>query len=211
MPNSLAAMQGSIPGDSLRAVLDSVFADPMYEWREQIDPLRWLLYGWNTLVDWLSAFREGNPVLYQWFLLSLVAVLVLIVVHAAWTMARTFGTGRPPQDLPAPTAPVEPRDAAWYARQADRYAGQGLFVEAIQAAWHALILELDARGLVRYRPAKTPGEYTAEQTLAGPDRERLHELVVDLYRFVFGRETCTEREYHAWQSAAAGGWHAAST
>lgn len=203
--------QHSIPGDSLRVVLDSVFAGSAYDWREQIDPVRWLLYGWNALTDWLSALREGNPVLYQWFVFALVAVLVLIVVHAAWTLTRTFRTGQRVRHLPERVPAAEPRDAAWYARRADRYASEGRFPEAIQAAWHALLLELDTRGLVRYRPAKTPGEYAAERTLTQADRERLSGLVVDLYRFVFGREPCTEREYHAWRSLAAGGWHAAST
>jgi hypothetical protein len=160
MPDFTVA-QRAISGDSLRAVLDSVFAGSAYDWREQIDPVRWLWYGWNAL-------RERTP------------------------------------------AP-EPRDAAWYARQADRYAGERRFAEAIQAAWHALVLELDTRGLVRYRSAKTPGEYAGERTLTPADRERLSGLVVDLYRFVFGREPCTEREYHAWRSLAAGDWHAAST
>ena len=203
--------QHSIPGDSLRVVLDSVFAGSAYDWREQIDPLRWLLYGWNALTDWLSALRAGNPVLYQWFVFALVAVLVLIVVHAAWTLARTFRTGRLGRDLPERAPAVEPRDAAWYARRADRYAREGRFPEAIQAAWHGLLLELDTRGLVRYRPAKTAGEYAEERTLTQADRERLSGLVVDLYRFVFGREPCTEREYHAWRSLAGGDWHAAST
>jgi hypothetical protein len=203
--------QGSIPGDSLRVVLDSVFAGTAYDWREQIDPVWWLWYGWNALTDWLSALREGNPVLYQWFLFALVAALVLIVVHAAWTLARTLRPGQlvrdPRERAPAP----EPRDKSWYARQADWHADEGRFAEAIQAAWHALVLELDTRGLVRYRSAKTPGEYAGERTLPPADRERLSGLVVDLYRFVFGREPCTEREYNAWRSLAAGDWHAAST
>jgi hypothetical protein len=210
MPDFTVA-QRAISGDSLRAVLDSVFAGSAYDWREQIDPVRWLWYGWNALADWLSALREGNPVLYQWFLFALVAILVLIVVHAAWTLARTFRTGQLVRDSRERTPAPEPRDAAWYARQADRYAGERRFAEAIQAAWHALVLELDTRGLVRYRSAKTPGEYAGERTLTPADRERLSGLVVDLYRFVFGREPCTEREYHAWRSLAAGDWHAAST
>jgi hypothetical protein len=197
--------------DSLRVVLDSVFAGPAYDWREQIDPVRWLLYGWNALTSWLSAFREGNPVLYQWFLFALVAVLIFIVVHAAWTMASTFRTGLLVHDGPTRAPKPEVRDAAWYARRADRYASEGRFAEAIQAAWHALVLELHTGGVVRYRPAKTPGEYARERTLTQEDRARLSRLVVDLYRFVFGREPCTEREYHAWRALAAGDWHAAST
>ena len=203
--------QRAIPDDSLRVVLDSVFANSAYDWREQIDPVRWLWYGWNALTDWISALQAGNPVLYQWFLFSLVAALVLIVVHAAWTLARTLRTGQPQGDLGARAPAPEPRDAAWYSLRADRHASDGRFTEAIQAAWHALVLELDTRGLVRYRSAKTPGEYVEERTLTPADRERLSGLVVDLYRFVFGRESCTEREYHAWRSLAAGDWHAAST
>ena len=200
-----------VPRDSLRVVLDSVFAGPAYDWTPRVDPLQWLTRGWNLLTGWLDAFRDGSPVLYQWFLLGLVALLVAIIVHAGWTLLQTIRPrGRPVDHLDARPTPA-PHDAAWYRRYADQCATEGQYASAIQAGWHALVLDLDARGLVRYRVAKTPGEYPSEPALDQGDRDRLRRLVEDLYRFVFGRERCTEEEYLAWQSRAAGEWRAAST
>jgi len=203
--------QTPIPEDSLRAVLESVFAEPAYDWRQRVDPLRWLVAGWNALTDWLAAFRDGNPVLYQWFLLGLTALLLMIVIHVAWTLVRTFQPAHQPSGPQHPRLEAERRDAAWYERRAEDLAVTGQYVAAIQAAWHALVMDLDARGLVRYRRAKTPGEYTLEPGLESADRDRLRRLVDDLYRFVFGRERCSEAEYLAWRSLAAGDWRAASS
>ncbi len=200
-----------IPRDSLRAVLDSVFAGPAYDWTPRIDPLQWLARGWNLLTGWLAAFRDGNPVLYQWFLLGLVALLVAIIIHAGWTLMQTIRPRGRPVDYLATQPTPESHDAAWYRRYADQYAAEGQYAAAVQAGWHALVLDLDARGLVRYRQAKTPGEYPFESALDPDDRDRLRHLVEELYRFVFGRERCTREEYLAWQSRATGEWRAAST
>lgn len=203
--------QAAIPEDSLRVVLESVFAEPAYDWQQRVDPLRWLVVGWDMLTEWLAAFREGNPLLYQWFLLGLIAVLLVIVVHAGWTLVQTFRPAYRPSEHRALRSEGERRDAAWHRRRAERYAVAGEYAAATQAAWHALVLDLDARGLLRYRRAKTPAEYVLELGLDGEDRDRLRLLVDDLYRFVFGRERCSEAEYLAWQSRAAGEWHAAPT
>lgn len=193
----------------LRAVLDSVFADPAYAWRQEADPMRWLLVAWNALTGWLTSFREDNPVLYQWFLFGLIVVLVVIVVHASWTLVHTLRQKPARARGAAPAPRPAPKDARWYSRRAEEAAANGQFTRALQMGFHALILQLDRRGIVGYRAAKTPGEYVADSALGPVDRERLQKLVGELYRFVFGGEPCTAQDYEAWRALAAEAWHAA--
>ena len=183
--------------DSLRAVLDSVFAGPAYRWVERPEPLvqvrRWLA----GLTGWLTALRDDNPLAFRIILAALIVVLIAILVHAGWILVRTVRPAPPGAGLPV--SPTFRRDAAWYRGEAERLAAAGRFAEAMQADFLALILALDRASLVRFHPAKTPREYTREPSLPAPDRAELAELVGALYRYVFAREPCGPAEYRAWR------------
>lgn len=196
------------PSDSLRAVLDSVFAAPEYHWVDQRGPLLWLERYWLLLQDWLSHFREANPSLFFWVVWGLVAVLVLIFVHGGYVVWRTLEAAGAGGARDASLPPAEIRDAAWYSRDAERLARAGRFVEALQSAFLALLLDLDRRQLVRYHPSKTPREYTREAALAPAERERLGDLVTSLYGYSFAGLPCGPDQFQNWRELAAGVWHA---
>jgi hypothetical protein len=80
--------------------------------------------------------------------------------------------------------------------------------DALQLAFVGLALTLDARGLLRYHPSKTPAECVRDARLAGDDRERLRELVRSLYAHAFGGRPCGSEEYRRWRGVIAGPWHA---
>jgi len=194
--------------DSLRAVLDSVFAAPAYRWVEQPRPLRLLREWWDALRAWLVAFESGNPALFKAFVIALIALLAAILLHAAWIAARTVRAAGRGDDAYRPTAAPR-RDLAWYREAADRAAAEGRYAAALQLAFVALALSLDARGIVRFHPAKTPGDYAREAVLGGEDRARLRSLVAALYRYAFGGEPCGPEDYRRWRDSAAE-WHAAA-
>jgi len=181
--------------DSLRAVLDSVFAGPAYRWVERPEPLGQLRRWLSGLAGWLNGLRDHNPLGYRLLMLVLLVVLVAILVHAAWVLVRTI--------RPAPAAPDAPpiraarRDRDWYGREASRLAAQGRFVEAMQADFLGLVLALEAARLVQYHPAKTPREYAREPALTPGLRVGLGELVGALYRYGFARRPCGPQEYDA--------------
>jgi hypothetical protein len=185
-----------------------VFADPTYQWVKPPRPYAILSRWWDALGSWLSHFRDVNPLLFEWFFWVLVAILLLIFVHAAYVLLQTMRAAAAPRDEHAPGQDVERRDARWFRRQADRLAGQGRYAEAIQSAFLALVLELDARRVLRFHPSKTPNEYTYEAQLPEPERERLRWLVRALYGFAFAREPCGADEYRAWMTRATEEWHA---
>ena len=194
--------------DSLRAVLDSVFAAPAYRWGEEPAPARLLREWWQRLLDWLSALQASNPGAFRLFVLVLLLGLLLILGHAAWVVWRTVRGGTAAVGGRAATRVVEARDAGWYLAQADRAAAGGRMLEALQLAFLGLALTLDGEGLLRYHPSKTPAECAREARLAPADRERLRELVRVLYACIFGGTPCGPDDYRRWREAAPGPWHA---
>jgi hypothetical protein len=187
--------------DSLRSVLDSVFAAPSYQWIERRDfwaPVRRLWFG---LLEWLEHLEATSPGAFLALRWALIAVLVAIFVHAAWIVWHMVRGATAHAQAPATVPP--PRGASWYREEADRLARAGNYREAIQADFTALILALDARRLLRFHPSKTPGEYVAE-------RSELGALVHALYAYLFARVPCGPAEFDAWRSLARGARDAAT-
>ena len=107
-----------VSADSLRVVLDSVFTAPAYQWVEPPRPFAFLGRWWRALEDWLAAFREGNPQLFEVFFWTLVVILVLVLVHASYVMFQTIRAAGASSESRLPE-PLEQRDAAWYRRRAE--------------------------------------------------------------------------------------------
>jgi len=189
--------------DSLRAILDSVFAAPHYHWAERPRPWYAFLAGWlDDLNRWLLALRESHPFAFKLFLAALVVSFVGILVHVGWILVRTLR----PEDSGLASTSGEPalgRDQAWYRREADRLAAEGRYVEAVQADFLALVLALDESKLLRFHPGKTPGEYAREAGLAPRAREEFRELVRFLYGYAFARWPCGPAEFERWRARTA--------
>jgi hypothetical protein len=193
---------GRTAADSLRAVLDSVFAGPDYRWvmkRQSVDLLRqWL----DALQEWLLGLHQAHPLGFRLFEAGLVVVVVTIFVHAGWVLVRTVRVSGG-ADGALPSVSRVRRDQAWYRPEADRLAAEGRFVEAVQADFLALVLALDASRLLRFHPSKTPAEYAEEARLDRRARAEFRELVRGLYGYAFARRPCGPDEFLEWRSRAA--------
>jgi hypothetical protein len=195
--------------DSLRAVLDAVFRSPDYDWRPDDAALSTVVRWWQALIAWIGGLRDASPLLYRALIVLLALALAAVLAHALWVLIRTIrGAADPAERLGEPAAPVR-RDAGWYLRSADALAAEGRFAAAIQRAFVALALGLDARGLVQYQPSRTPAEVAREARLADPDRERLRGLVRTLYATAFGGAPFGPDDYRAWRAQAEEDWRAA--
>lgn len=193
-----------------RAALDSVFATDPYQWSPPPPLLQLLKDWWGWLVEWLQGLRTDNPLLFRVFLVAILFVWVAIFVHAAWLVWHTVrGAARSERAL-GPAAAGERRDADWYSRAADRAAEQGRFAEALQLAFVALALTLEAGGLLKYQPSKTPAECAREARLSATDRDRLRGLVRTLYAGAFGGRALGLEDYQQWRDLGAGPWNAAA-
>lgn len=200
--------RGETGPELYRAVLDSVFAAEPYQWAPQSAVLRLISEWWNSLVSWLDGLKTHNPLLFRIFLAAVLLTWVAIFVHAAWLVWLTVrGAARADRSVVLPVA-GERHGAEWYSRAADRAAAQGRLAEALQLAFVALALALEAQGLLQYDPSKTPAECAREARLAGSDRERLRDLVRSLYSYAFGGRSIALDDYRRWRENGAGPWHA---
>jgi hypothetical protein len=200
--------QGTPDAVRLRSVLDTVFSAPSYRWAEEPGPLRFLREWWGRLGDWLESLRADNPAVFRLLILLLLATLLLLLAHGTWVIWKTVGAASGPEKDAAPDTSGEMRDAEWYYREADRAAAAGRISDALQLAFVGLALTLEAQGLLRYHPSKTPAECAREANLTGADRERLRALVRALYAYVFGGRPCGPSDYHQWRESGALSWHA---
>jgi hypothetical protein len=194
--------------DSLRAVLDSVFSSGRYQWSARPDPLAFLRQWWLSFQHWLESLARNHPDLYVALIWVAVAVLAGVVLHASWVLVRVVRGATAPPSVSESADRDKTPDAGWFRAEAARLARQGRFPEAIRADFQRLILELDARAVVRFRPSKTPAEYAREPGISDSDRGWLADLVHSLYAFVYAGERCGPEEFAGWQRKAE--WHAAT-
>lgn len=197
-------VQGMAPAraDSLRATLDTVFAAPDYRWETREDPFGAIRRLWLAVGEWVAQLQRENPQAYRALIWLLVAVLVVILAHAAWVAVRTVrgGSRRAQRDVAGPV--IAPRDAAWYAAESARLAAAGDYVAAMQADFLRLVLELDARHVMRFHPSKTPSEYVRDAALSDEGRHALRTLVRAMYAHAFARVPLDRAEYDRWRAAA---------
>jgi len=74
-------------------------------------------------------------------------------------------------------------------------AAAGRYTDALAHRFVALVLQLDARHVLRFRPSKTPAEYVGEAQVGAEDRAGLGALVSALYRHVFAAVPCDATTY----------------
>lgn len=188
-----AVLQGTAP-DSLRRVLDEVFARPEYLWAETRHPLELMADLWRRLAAWLDALERSSPGLYQLLFLALVAVLLALVMHLGYVLWRVL---HPTTGARSPTAagPAGAADARAHLTRAEELARAGRYAEALAHRFLGLVLQLErARALV-FHPSKTPAEYVAEARLDAAGRASLADLVGRLYAHLFGAQPCDEVAY----------------
>lgn len=186
--------------DSLRAVLDTVFAGAAYDWEPRPDPFAFIRRAWLAFLSWLGDLRDAWPTAFDAAFWVAVVGVVLLVARAAWITTRSFRVAAEEQRAGRAT-PV--KDARWYRLEAERLAAAGRIVEAMQADFTALILDLDARRVLRFHPAKTPQEYVREAALPEPVRGELASVVWSLYRHAFAREPLPDGAWESWRARTA--------
>ena len=187
--------------DSLRAVLDSVFAAPDYHWVERRHPLAFVARWLEGLQRWLAALSDAHPLGFRLVLAGLVILLVVSLVHAGWILTHAIRVGAATRALGGPAAIR--KDRAWYRAEADRLADEGHYPEAMQAEFLALVLALEARALLRFAPSKTPAEYARDAQLGPLARSDFRALVQALYGYAFARWPCGPEDYARWRAQAA--------
>jgi hypothetical protein len=198
----------ALSDDSLRAVVHTVLTAPDYQWTDPSTRLSLLARWWAAVGDWLNRLQQSNPLAMELLLWGLVAVLVAIFVHGGWIMYQTVHRAGAPPSEGSTEALSSIRDERWYQRRAEELAAQGRFAEAMQAAFTALMLHLDTRGILRFHPSKTPREYAREAKLGEDLRAILAGAVGTLYACAYAGRVCGADQYREWLLVLKREWHA---
>ncbi len=199
----------ALSDDSLRAVVDTVLNRQEYGWEHVGTKSNFLSRLFQDLMGWLFQLRDSNPALYQIIIWSLVAILLLILLHGGVVMYRTVKGASTSGGGGVEAARPVVRDARWYRQQAERLASAGRYAEAMQFSFTSLVLRLDARDVLRYHPSKTPQEYAREARLDQAEKSRLLTSVRGLYACVYAGAPCDAMTYQQWMGALQEEWHAA--
>ncbi|HET6763336.1 MAG TPA: DUF4129 domain-containing protein [Longimicrobiaceae bacterium] len=139
----------------------------LYTWWEGVKDA-WWAWVWK-----LQVLQHTAPVVF-WILIGWLAVAAIgIAVHLVYTFAQGWRTREAALAAAASGSPGTPRarTADDWDEEARRAAAEGRLRDASIATYQALLLRLDARGVVRFDPAKTPGDYRREarkHAAAGP-------------------------------------------
>lgn len=195
-----AAVQG-VPPDSLRRAVAEVFARPEYHWSTGRGLIEWLAQLVGRVLDALTHLQRGHPAAFRLLLVALIVALVGLLAHMAYVVWRiTRPTARTPAVVAA--AARAPDQAGAFRARAEQLARDGRYAEALANRFVGIVLDLDQRRALDFRPSKTPAEYVDEARLDASGRASFADLVGQLYRHRFGSLPCDERTYRAFAAQA---------
>lgn len=108
------------------------------------------------------------------FAVLVVGVVLYLVYRPAKKRSAEAETG---ERIPSPQdrRPAEPHAARELWREAEDFARQGRFLEAVRSVYLAALAGLHQAGLIRYEPMRTNGEYARMLRAKGADAEELRE------------------------------------
>lgn len=196
--------QTGIPSaGAVREVFEQVLAEPDFR-SATTSPL---LRAFRAVVDWIQdlvnrwfpALGEGEVRILSWVFMGASAIFA---GHLLWR--RFGGRGRPrePRADSTTTPSEEPRDASEWMEWARGAAEQGRLRDAATGVYQATVLTLDARGALRYREWKTPGDYANE--VAGQDvRAPFLDFLGRFVEMAFGSAEPTPEAFETFAAGAA--------
>jgi len=187
---------------AIRAVFEQVLAEPDFR-RHGTSPI----FGWiaglvsaieRFLARLIPVLGETETRVISWILLTAAfAVLVTLLLRGF----RDRTPVRKPDAAPV-VPPVRPRSAAEWMSWARDTARAGRLREAATGVYQATILRLDARGALRYREWKTPGDYALEMADNEPTRAAFVDFLGRFLELAFGASEPTDERFEAFSAAA---------
>jgi hypothetical protein len=197
--------QSGIPAAAdVREVFEQVLADPDFQYAGTSPIIGWFRAAAQWIEDflsrWIPVLGDTEARILSWFL------LVAVVGGMIYLIVRRFSDRGPSVRRPALVggSPAQrPRDASDWMAWAAEAARAGRLRDAATGLYQATVLRLDARGALRYREWKTPGDYALEVT----DDDQLRGPFLDfLSRFLevaFGPTEPTSEAFEALSAGAA--------
>jgi hypothetical protein len=141
---------------AIRDALTRVYDRPEFSSKPS-NFVAWLLEALERFFSWLGTLQGGAPVLFWLMVIGCIVLLVLMVGHITWTVARSIYVGRRPRV--GSGAEQRRRLSDGFRARADSLADAGEFTEAVRLLFLSLVYAFDEAGRVPFRPALTNREY----------------------------------------------------
>jgi hypothetical protein len=160
--------------------------------------VRWIL----RPVEWLLVALSGLPGWLRWpVAIGLLAILVLLVLHIAYTIVRAVSGPRRNRGLAAAVL-TTPRDPAVLERQAAEAVSRGDFITAIRLLFLACLLRLELAERRASRAGTTNREHLRLH-LDSPVFEPLKLFVDIIETRWYGGRACGPEDFEACRAAHA--------
>jgi hypothetical protein len=196
----------ALSADTVDAALARVLARPEFAERQSPALLR-------LISDLAAAFRRWVASLFgflpeRWypaFTWLLVAVLCGLAVWAVFALVSALVTAPAQKRVPMQAAGqtrLQSEDAAWWEAAARAASAAGRFRDAAVALYLAAVLRLDERGVLRYHPGKTPGDYRTEVRAHPASRLPFDDFIRHFLPVAFGARTPDAASFRTLAAAA---------
>ena len=197
-----------LPGDSVAAALARVLARPEFAEKESPALLRLLSDLMAAFRQWLGSLLAGwlperwHPA-FTWIIVGVLCAL------AAWALfALVQALIGSPARRHVPSAGIQKvalgrEDAAEWEATARAAAAAGRFRDAATALYIAAVLRLEERGVVRYHPGKTPGDYRTELRSHAASRTPFDRFIRQFLPLAFGSREPDAAAFRALTATAA--------
>jgi hypothetical protein len=156
---ALGVLAAVHPDDgAIRHRLEDILSRSEFHPEDQNKFWQRLLQYIGDFIEWLRGLQTTAPALFWLIIISLIVLLVLVLTHMTWTVAKVLGLS----DRPARAEDQKEkrsRLSAIYRQEAARRAEQGDFTEAIRFLFLSLVYRFDEAGRVSFQKAYTNREY----------------------------------------------------
>lgn len=180
--------QEALPSsDGIRAAFEDVLAGEEFRYAEAAPWARWFQAFVDFLRDvlgrWWPDLEDSDLRMISWAALALFTIAVVLLAHR-WASRLERRSRRVARD--AEGGAEAPLDARGWASRARAAAAAGRYREAATGLYQATILDMDARGRLRYRDWKTPGDYAVEVSGEEATRAGFIAFLGDFLTIAFG-------------------------
>lgn len=193
-----SSSDGVLAYREVASALEEVLASSEFRQVEPSPLGRWLGEAWRAFLELLPPFvlevPQGAGAMVAWLLAAATLAVLTAVVgrrlgHLAHRLGRrTKAVRRSGDGGDRPRTPGE-----WLGLAAAR-ASDGNLRGAATALYQGVLGALDEKGVVRFHPSKTPGEYVAEASTASQAPEATA-FIRSFQRFRFGEAPPTSAAY----------------
>lgn len=166
---------GAVPAYAeVARALEDVLAGPDFRRAEPSMVEIWLIAAWEALQDVLRMIPlripEGGGAAAAWLLavvLVVVSAAVLAVLLGRWVARLSNHRDGRRGGAVDDSRSAQPTTAAEWMRLAAARTADGDLRSAATALYQGVLRVLDGKGMVRFHPSKTPGEYIVEAVRHG--------------------------------------------